>query len=76
MKKEDGRSKSQLHRGHVENSTGQPAHVDGRKKKKERGVPTAVEVVFYSPLPQRQGQHNIFSTIWVNINIPLGRKPG
>ena len=46
MKREDGRSKSQLHRGHVENSLSQQTHVDGRKKKKERGVPTAVEVVF------------------------------
>ena len=43
MKREDGRSKSQLHRGHVES---QQTHVDGRKKKKEHGVPTAVEVVF------------------------------
>ena len=55
MKREDGRSKSQLHRGHVENSLSQQTHVDGRKKKKERGVPTAVEVFFLALLPQGQG---------------------
>jgi hypothetical protein len=42
MKKESGRTKLPFHDGDVENST--PAHVNVKKKKKERGVPTAVEV--------------------------------
>ena len=43
MKKENGRSSSPLH-VHVENSTPVHLHVK-KKKKKERGVPTAVEVM-------------------------------
>ena len=44
MKKESGRSKSpRFQEKHQE--SGDPVHASIRKKKKERGVPTAVEVL-------------------------------
>lgn len=53
MKAENGRSNSPLH-VHVENNTPVHLHVK-KKKKKDRGVPTAVEVqhvIFNAFLPR------------------------